>query len=1356
MPESLGDVVATVRGDTSQLKGDIAAGVKGAFDPLEKEAAQAGTKASSAAGKKFGAFKGLVGEFAKGASGELASQLEAGGAAGASGAGKKMGLLRGFVANAARGASDELEAQLAAGGKAGGEKAGKTADEELTKAGKESGKHFGGGFADTFKGIVTGGAVLGAVQKVGSAIAGQLGEAINQSDATDKFKQTLAFAGQGKKQIAELTKSAQDYADKTVYNLDTIQNATAQLTANGIKNSDSLVKALGNLNAVAGGNADTFQSVSMVLTQTAGAGKLTTENWNQLADAIPGASGILQAALKKNGAYTGNFRDAMSKGEITAKEFNKAISDTGMTKAAQEAATSTKTIEGAVGNLQATLVGGLAKGITKLKPIITGGINLLSTGMGKAFDSVGTLAEGLGKKLEPAENAVKLFFGTLSGKGSDAPVPDSWMNPIIDAASTIANIFDSVKKIAKEAFAGLGDGLEGIDLSSIGEIVKAFSPLGGVIQGLLPALSQMGNMWRTLGGLIGDLVKQLVPILIPAIASLAKMIYGTLATAFTTLMPILLKVASTFIGIAAQILPAVVTVISALLPPIMQLVSSLLPILVKLFAAIAPVLIPVATLLGTLVKAVLPILTKVLLPILVALLKVLIPALTFLAKVLAAVIAGVVKFAAALIGKITGIIGWLMKNWPLVLAILTGPVGLAVFEIAKHWDGIKKIFTAAWGWVSGTFSKIWGGVSSVLSHPVDSAKAGISKLLGATGIRDSFTKLGSWTANTWSKGWAKAEGWVKHPIANGKAAIDSLLGSKGVRAAMNGLDSFGSKVFGKNWAGMKETISAPIRAAKDYLGRVFGKGGGGVRQIFSDFVTAAGKIFDKIKSAIAKPIGWVIDHIVNGALFKGINAVLGFVGMDKQKLKAIDTSGFASGGIFQPNRYTPGRDIGYAALSGYESIMRPEFTRAAGPAWVNAANAAARTGGVAGARAFLGQYAFGGIVRPINAAITQGIHDQYTGFPAVDAAASIGHPVVAGAAGRITRSYDIRGYESRNAVQNGFRSYGRVIEMQNNGFKTLYAHLSQRQARVGAMVKAGQQIGLSGNSGHSTGPHLHFGAAGKSPTDFWQGTFGKIIGALGGALGGIVDMIDPVKAIKGAVSAAMPGLRAFGTSPLVTMLSKLGPALADRAVDFARDKILGGISNPGGAGVERWRGTVRQALAMNGMPTSNAYVNAWLRQIGTESGGNPNAIQGISDINSANGNLARGLAQVIPSTFAAYAFPGHNNWASGLDSLLAGINYWKHAYGGNIGVIGQGHGYDSGGFLPPGLSINYNGLGRREPQAVFTPDQWETLRSIANGRGGNGGGQTMRLVSGELRLTGDKAFIRDAVVEIIETEAGSV
>lgn len=48
-----------------------------------------------------------------------------------------------------------------------------------------------------------------------------------------------------------------------------------------------------------------------------------------------------------------------------------------------------------------------------------------------------------------------------------------------------------------------------------------------------------------------------------------------------------------------------------------------------------------------------------------------------------------------------------------------------------------------------------------------------------------------------------------------------------------------------------------------------------------------------------------------------------------------------------------------------------------------------------------------------------------------------------------------------------------------NGYKTGYAHLSEWKAQKGDNVHAGQVIALSGNTGNSTGPHLHFTLTGK-------------------------------------------------------------------------------------------------------------------------------------------------------------------------------------------------------------------------------------------------------------------------------------
>lgn len=124
----------------------------------------------------------------------------------------------------------------------------------------------------------------------------------------------------------------------------------------------------------------------------------------------------------------------------------------------------------------------------------------------------------------------------------------------------------------------------------------------------------------------------------------------------------------------------------------------------------------------------------------------------------------------------------------------------------------------------------------------------------------------------------------------------------------------------------------------------------------------------------------------------------------------------------------------------------------------------------------------------------------------------------------------------------------------------------------------------------------------------------------------------------------------------------------------------GSLGNPGGAGVARWRPYVIKALRANGLPTTPAYINAWMRQIQTESGGNPRAVGGNDGLNEGN---ATGLLQVKPGTFQANKHPGHGNIFNGYDNMLAAMRYAKNRYGysGMLQAIGHGHGYEKGGLV---------------------------------------------------------------------------
>lgn len=363
----------------------------------------------------------------------------------------------------------------------------------------------------SLKGAFSFGAVAGlahnAISSVVSGVQGLVGEAVNASDSLMKFSKTMEFANFGKSQIESSKKEMKDYADKTVYGLEEILNTTAQLASNGIPNYTELTKAAGNLNAVAGGSSDTFKSVAMMLTQTAGAGKLTTENWNQLADAIPGASGLLQDAMLKNGAYTGNFRDAMAQGQITSDEFNQAITQLGMNDGAVKAATSTDTLSGSWEQMKSTVINGLQSIIEKIGvENITGFIDKVTKKIEEAIP-----------KIENIVDDIKDFVQWIS----DNREPLTWL------AGAITGIVVAIKGLSAVSaiFGALSLATGGIVIvlgALIGALVvaytksetfrnivnKAFQTVWNIVKPIIDRLVQGFKDWWTVMSWLWEKIKE--------------------------------------------------------------------------------------------------------------------------------------------------------------------------------------------------------------------------------------------------------------------------------------------------------------------------------------------------------------------------------------------------------------------------------------------------------------------------------------------------------------------------------------------------------------------------------------------------------------------------------------------------------------------------------------------------------------------------------------------------------------------------------------------------------------------------------------------------------------------------------
>ena len=98
--------------------------------------------------------------------------------------------------------------------------------------------------------------------------------------------------------------------------------------------------------------------------------------------------------------------------------------------------------------------------------------------------------------------------------------------------------------------------------------------------------------------------------------------------------------------------------------------------------------------------------------------------------------------------------------------------------------------------------------------------------------------------------------------------------------------------------------------------------------------------------------------------------------------------------------------------------------------------------------------------------ITQSFGERFTdqsGHKGIDYALPLGTPVLAAADGYVSQT------------ETSLEGYGNHIVMAHGEeIETLYAHLSVLKVTTGQAVQQGEEIGLSGNSGNSTGPHLHF------------------------------------------------------------------------------------------------------------------------------------------------------------------------------------------------------------------------------------------------------------------------------------------
>ena len=134
-----------------------------------------------------------------------------------------------------------------------------------------------------------------------------------------------------------------------------------------------------------------------------------------------------------------------------------------------------------------------------------------------------------------------------------------------------------------------------------------------------------------------------------------------------------------------------------------------------------------------------------------------------------------------------------------------------------------------------------------------------------------------------------------------------------------------------------------------------------------------------------------------------------------------------------------------------------------------------------------------------------------------------------------------------------------------------------------------------------------------------------------------------------------------------------------------------------------WISYIKRAAHQMHTNVTQSDVDKIVSMIQGESGGNAKVRQQIDDINSRAGHPAQGLLQFIPTTFAAFAAPGHAKILNGYDQLLALFNdsNWKNDihYGGGWGPTGHRR-YANGGKI---LFPQFATIGEDGPEYVINP-----------------------------------------------------
>lgn len=796
---------------------------------------------------------------------------------------------------------------------------------------------------------------------------------------------------------------------------------------------------------------------------------------------------------------------------------------------------------------------------------------------------------------------------------------------------------------------------------AIGAFLEAFGEAGAKSG---PAVEGLANGLAAIVRGLGDMMTNLAPA-----AGAIGSVLSTLGQAIGAIGGPLGSILGDIVRLLAPLLSAALPLFKQLLGDLVKalgpLVTALLPPLRATLAELAAPLQQGGTLLGQMAGAVGQVIIA-LLPLLPALTKLAVALLPIMIQqftLTAPLIRGVADVLAVVVQWLVPVVTWIAN---LIAAIVNWTTSL---------NGIKSVMGDVASFITGAWNQVYQNVSAIIGHIINFYKQSWSTI--SSGVKSAYNTISSFITGSWNQTYQGISGII------GKL-ITFLSGS------WNKMVTDAKSI----WNGLTGWITGTLANA--------------FKTAFQNIVNGIAGVWNTMKNVAEGPVKFLIDVIYDQGIVSVVNAVGGLIGLH---LNAVHPGGLATGGKITEGT-TPTADDVLARVSKGETVVSAAHSQALAPFFSAV--------GVPG-------YADGGIPNPIGfvqheassvwKAAIGGLKDL-TGDAVAVAAKHILDPLI-------------------SEMPGGGTPLGSAIKkIPETIVNDLIGKIKGATAGVSGGVGGGSGADVAKYAaGFATGHGHPYVWGGSSPSgwdcsgfsaDMYEhfGYFPEKEGTRHGTSQS--QFSDPL--LQG--SGAVPGALAFfngSDGPI----GHVGVVLNPKSYVSAYDTAEGTVTKPitGSLGFRIPKGGFQSGIHMP-PDRAQAWMSAHMKDYGW-SGGEFGSLKTLWNnesgwrYNAQNPHSpAYGIPQADPGSKMASV---NADWRDdAITQMKWGAQYIKagKGYGTPSKTLAlwnsrSPHWYDSGGWMPPGLSLNMNGTGRPEP--VLSGAQWDAISSVANGSDGGFG-----------------------------------